>query len=1526
MSLPAQLATDGEQPPLLTLACRFVPYDQWLTTHVDAGWKVKQVKLWILYKCLGIPLDTSLFPSSASRSVLSDPLEQQGITASGQRYRPKSPITFAPDPRTLKRATSPILFANKKGKGKGKADGPEGDNLAETTPSASGSPVDGYEEDDEWDAEDDGNDSLEEAELYRRSPPPPLPQPLAPRAATPVLPTPPTSGKWARYNLSPNAYTLIRFTTGQALEDDLSLTFFDLLEHELLELHAHGDVCSPPAIPLSSLYQPSYVPSSDHGHGGHTRSSSIYSVSASTPSLPPVPHKPKDKDKDGPQRSYIARLNRFDSIAYIEPYWEGPVRELRSVPVRSFMTAPMPNFLNGYGYGYAGADFNERAMALGIGHPPPFGLQHQHSGMPGMEGGRQNKIEWRPRHLVVKDKLLTLCMNREDQNPRQIVAVEALTSLHGVTEVINYLRSQEQPHSTSRYHHHSHDSQFSPKFDKDRRQGPRVAHGSTHSSSNLGPVFSSISNDSDESDSDSHSHYRRPNHLHTSHHPYPSSRSSQRASLDTTRTLDPHQSDKSEPKIDRVGGELLDDLFIVVLKFRSVDKLKRVVSLDKDGLMRETYVREEKELERHHVDLDIERKAKKKEKDKKKKKEREEEKKKGKGFPWDRDREKKEKEKGKRDWIPAFGGKKDKDKDKGSLTFSSLGMGVSLGLGLSGGQDTKELFIREREREIEREREREKLALSEADAEAKIIFARHSNGTSEDDNGVGLEEEGTAEDGERDDVLPTKLIKGKGRATYEEGEASAEEIEPGAESDLDARSQASYAHGFQHKKSLSELSHSHNRRTIRGPSQPHEDKGAAEVADDAASEAWSSPVFAHSDSNTDIASEGDLSDIGLGSPIRSNLRAGYRYGYQGMRSMEVGGVEPEPLHEEEDRLEKERANFERRKMKERARKREEEIKRENEKTESIILDMGSELAFKSFLRVLHRYLSPTASSYFLPSPPVLPSPTPTSTATPTPTPTPFPSPTFPRGVGSGAQAFQWMPSSDEEAPDESSTLTSSSNSHKRRSQLVSPLSASSETSGHDLSQQHPAALAVLAHSGPGGGQTFGVLPFPEWRIEVTMRAQRCGMGEVGRAMKWVKWESKEGSEAEWLGWMADLHRQRHITGEKRREEAEKREMEVFEALTAARDLSDGEHGQHLPVPSDGTDLRRRRAMLEPTGIIVVKQSEGLDVSYSTPSGTLYSPSSSDSLNPRGRFSPVERSSSPAGTSAHSHHGHVPPAASPLGARQPIFSGSSGINHSTSTHSPPRPEARSAEQNLRRPSMPILTSDQTFSLHQGSIEAQASSTVIRSPMSFTFPASQPGAPPSPFSPDWDFAVRKETRESSSSTALPPRRASSAGLMTPTPSGSVGRSTNVFPRKSLLKKDTTKEERLREKERRKEEKAKEKEDKAKEKERIKELEKEAKGARRAERPKLSLATSSTHQLVSQPSTSISRTTSRIETSRSLLRKVKSGSNLNEERIAEETATTSARGGNAAPQGVKKKRTVFVNRFVRGLDSAMDFVDGL
>ncbi|KAL4062235.1 hypothetical protein J3A83DRAFT_4258974 [Scleroderma citrinum] len=45
------LMSPDERRGLVPVSCRFVPYDQWLLTHIHNDWKIKQVKYWILARC-----------------------------------------------------------------------------------------------------------------------------------------------------------------------------------------------------------------------------------------------------------------------------------------------------------------------------------------------------------------------------------------------------------------------------------------------------------------------------------------------------------------------------------------------------------------------------------------------------------------------------------------------------------------------------------------------------------------------------------------------------------------------------------------------------------------------------------------------------------------------------------------------------------------------------------------------------------------------------------------------------------------------------------------------------------------------------------------------------------------------------------------------------------------------------------------------------------------------------------------------------------------------------------------------------------------------------------------------------------------------------------------------------------------------------------------------------------------------------------------------------------------------------------
>ncbi|GLB45763.1 hypothetical protein LshimejAT787_2800080 [Lyophyllum shimeji] len=1756
------LADADVQPQLLTLACRFITHDQWLTTHVHPEWKVKEVKLWILSKCLGVALDSTLHPwvSRTTRrtgSTAHSHTPSSGTPSGQQHYRPASPITFAPEPR--RRPISPILFAkgaNKGRKGKEKATTSDAGHeigagkaaSAEGTPTLS-SPVDGYEEDDEWDTAEDGGSSFDESELFRDSPPPPLPAPALPpppSAPMPALPPALNIGKWAKYNTASTAYTLLRFSTGQILEDDMSLEMYDLAPYELLELHAHADVCIMPSTRLLSSSMSTNNHNNNHkssaasqplgtvSEHGHHRSTSIYSLSSSPP--PPAGHH-QHPHPARPTRIRLPPLNRTLLEKYVQPYWEGPVRALRVVWRQPALDVPLSNFANGYGYGYGGvgnAFVDPRAMALGIGHPPAFGSQ-QHRGRETRQGGSgsgsgsgHGQGQGGAGGFVVGPGGMggAGAGDRDDPNPTHILPLSSLTAIRGADYLAKSTHLSQtpttDPHSPSfpppqhhQHHHSSHLYPYPPSLapsSKSRNKGKRKDKDKEN-----------------DKEKEKHSRYS----ISGSTFPSGGPSSSYASGSDTDSDLHRHQHHDPHPGGGgRVGGakmigdEAIDDLRIVCVKFRSADRLKKVLVSKVDGVATYRYVsgseeRKEKERAREGEGEGGSRmgvttvisagdgKGKEKKKDKKgKEKEKEKERKrkekdgKAKGrakvvLPWERDDKDKEKEKEKRDWISAFSVKKDKDKDKhrerkartkdkerGGMVLGGMGMGLGLGLGLAVGvQDAKERFMLERAREKqlergreERERERERAALSEADAEASITFARRSgegmtsSDSEEEPVAVRTLEEGQSEvwggpipeevaeaeaeeggkvedaDKDRDKAEEVEELKdAPSDADDPDADADADadadgegEGEPDADTDTDSDSPTSHAH---HTARPSISSHAHPHAELTGVVVASDDEAAAE------SEAWSSPVFAHTDDSPDGGlSDGDWSEVGVGMGKAADAyRYGYRYGYRyesaeaarwGVGTTE-GTTEPWPeqesVHEEEDRVEKEKANLERRKEKERARKLEEE--KEKEKAEWIVLDMGNDPAFSSFLRVLHRHLSPPMSSSFVTQAPNFTSATATSTPTPTPTPTPFPSPVSPRPSGSSVPPFQWAGFSAHDKDDEAGHATTHT-SHDV--EPPSPVSTSSHSDRfHYAHPHHPPALAELSRPAVTGPKTLGVLPYPEWRMEVAQRAQRAGMGDIGRAMKWVLWQcntqleldlqevlnrdaddektsaeirrkrretmslkhrrrsttshastitrgsrgktqaalgalpepeqssssvtvydsdfsedtgkmigmsdSEEGSEAEWQGWMADLHRQHQAEAQKKREEeAEKRRAALAQAMKG----SDEElFAPPKNVEEDRRQIRELRMRYEPSAVVTTMHAAA-PTSQSTPSATLYSASSSESLSRRHRamsFSPVDRSSSPAGTSSHSHHGHnYSQSTSPLSNqvfRKPPLPAGSGLSHSTSMYATGlRSDSGTADQNMRRPSMPIITADQTYSLLQGSVISPHAS-ILRSPTAsnFSFPAPQrPPTSPSPiFSPDWSFEKEKPLASSSSRTnashSSMPRRASSAGLVSMGGvGGSLGRSSSVIARPGLLKKDATKEaERLKEKEKRvkeKEDKAKEKEKKAKEKERANDLEKESKEARKLQRPKLSLATSSTHTLVTQPATSQVKSPTAAEMGRSIMRRVKSGSSLNAAVVLEEGRPTSpTEEGSAAPQASKKKRTVLVNRIVRGLDSAMDFVDG-
>ncbi|KAG2756625.1 hypothetical protein P692DRAFT_20766288 [Suillus brevipes Sb2] len=179
--------------PLLAVACRFVPYDQWFITHLDDNQKVKQVKHWILSKCNII--QTPYLPAQ----------------------RPVSPITFASSIRTRTSV----------------------DSLD-----------DGYNEDDEYDEDSDDFDdfSYRHPELRRQTIYSRRPGKTSTTSASHTIQ--PGSSPVT------DQYTLISFSAGTILEDDYALSWYNLRPCELLEMHRSGKVVQLPREIMSEYVQP----------------------------------------------------------------------------------------------------------------------------------------------------------------------------------------------------------------------------------------------------------------------------------------------------------------------------------------------------------------------------------------------------------------------------------------------------------------------------------------------------------------------------------------------------------------------------------------------------------------------------------------------------------------------------------------------------------------------------------------------------------------------------------------------------------------------------------------------------------------------------------------------------------------------------------------------------------------------------------------------------------------------------------------------------------------------------------------------------------------------------------------------------------------------------------------------------------------------------------------------------------------------------------------------------------------------
>ncbi|KAI0089466.1 hypothetical protein BDY19DRAFT_1004250 [Irpex rosettiformis] len=176
----------------LPVACRFVPNDQWLVTHLNPSWKISQVKQWLLAK---------YFPAL---------------------------FALAPDwnrPSQKKRAVSPITFARR-------VEAEEGDSLQ----------TDEYN--DPYDSDSD-EALLDTTDKYKYVPP----RSLAPPTPSDEIPKTTPSATLPQY-------TLLSFSTGQILEDHYELSWYAVYPHELFELHSHTSLVKLPRDNIADYVKP----------------------------------------------------------------------------------------------------------------------------------------------------------------------------------------------------------------------------------------------------------------------------------------------------------------------------------------------------------------------------------------------------------------------------------------------------------------------------------------------------------------------------------------------------------------------------------------------------------------------------------------------------------------------------------------------------------------------------------------------------------------------------------------------------------------------------------------------------------------------------------------------------------------------------------------------------------------------------------------------------------------------------------------------------------------------------------------------------------------------------------------------------------------------------------------------------------------------------------------------------------------------------------------------------------------------
>jgi hypothetical protein len=223
------------------------------------------------------------------------------------------------------------------------------------------------------------------------------------------------------------SFTLIRFSTGQILEDDLAISDYDIKPHELLELHLSISPPSPDHVTATSFLPPT--------------ATFPFPLLAAPSQLLQGKSKKKRAQIEAlvaPHVTRLVSLPRSVPHAYASPYWEGWIRILRlaSFDDEEYLFTGVPGGAGNrkykpgtpghsqYGFGLALGDWGGSSAPMmgtekdvdlqlaknfgmggsasaGVGHDPEFQIRTSKS-----------KFEWRERWLIIREGWLFLLKER----------------------------------------------------------------------------------------------------------------------------------------------------------------------------------------------------------------------------------------------------------------------------------------------------------------------------------------------------------------------------------------------------------------------------------------------------------------------------------------------------------------------------------------------------------------------------------------------------------------------------------------------------------------------------------------------------------------------------------------------------------------------------------------------------------------------------------------------------------------------------------------------------------------------------------------------------------------------------------------------------------------------------------------------------------------------------------------------------------------------------------------------------------